>query len=1010
MARGKSPRFRALLENKRGAMFLNIGLGVALVAAVLFLPPISGCTRIASYGFQVVTSGGGVLADADGTQMSLSAAAAGVEARLISLPRLDFLEGKAGNAYHVAATALPGHLRIKSPVYDLKVRNAAGFPQQPGSGVELTTISIPIPNDSEPYNALALYEWTGNAWRFLPSHVIPEDDRIEAHLDYFPGPLAVFHQEPVVPEVAADLTSGADINTMLQAVTELNPVGLYFQGDGSLAGQLPAEVDTLLAGGIRVVPVICNWGADGVVRSDYTDNMLAIMETRKAHIEALVSFVGRNQFAGIELDYRDINPALRDQFSDFVRELADRLHQSGKTLGVRVSQPDQIADDRWATGAYDWRSLGRYADRLVIPALPELDAYAENGKLATMLNWAAGEVERYRLFLAMPALSREKVANYVLYRPYSEILQAFGDLIIDQGHEAVPDQPLLVRLSGVREWSGIQYDGQIHTYWFSYKDAGGNEHIVHLEDPRSLAYKLALVGASRLRGVVITGSGQHPQSWAVLADYRDLVISEPQEPVMLALSVAGKSGQPLTQEMQPGEAAWEVRAPTAAGKYTFSASISVGNYVALATQVLAMDVLAATATPTITPTPTLTPTAEITATPTKVPTLAPTETPEPESVTEEPTATPSTGTATEPTPVPPTATPVSKVVAPPPSGGGGFGYGVQAHMLMNGQAGQCMAMIQGMGFNWVKQQIEWKLFEPSKGNYQWGAIDEVVNAANAAGINVLLSVVKAPAWARPSGADLGVEGPPANPQDYADFIGAMAAHFRGRVRAYEVWNEQNLHYEWGNQTIDPAAYMQLLKLAYAAIKANDPGALVISGALTPTGAPAPWAMDDYAYLEGMYQNGLRNYCDGVGAHPSGYNVPPDADWRTVVDDKAIFRGPFDNRHHSWSFRATMEGYRNIAVTYGDSGKRIWPTEFGWASSPSPVANYEYAADNTLEEQAAWTVMAYQMGRNWGWVGPMFLWNLNFKVVAPGSEQAQWGIVDSNWSPLPVYNALAGMAK
>ena len=106
----------------------------------------------------------------------------------------------------------------------------------------------------------------------------------------------------------------------------------------------------------------------------------------------------------------------------------------------------------------------------------------------------------------------------------------------------------------------------------------------------------------------------------------------------------------------------------------------------------------------------------------------------------------------------------------------------------------------------------------------------------------------------------------------------------------------------------------------------------------------------------------------------------------------------------------MEGYRNIAVKYGDTGKTIWPTEFGWASSGSPTKNYEYAADNTLEQQAEYTVKAYQMGKAWGWVGVMFLWNLNFRVVAPGSEMAQWGIVDQGWGPMPIYSALAAMPK
>jgi len=1009
MRKGFLVRLKGVLENKRSGTFFNVALAVALVGAVLYLPPVAAAARLIDDGFRAVGETGGVLSDPDGTYASLSPAATGVEAKLVVIPRLDFLEGKAGPAYQAAASALPGHLRLKSPLYDIQTRKAEGLPQAPGSGVELTTLSIPIPNDSEPYSALSLYEWTATGWQFLPSHVVNEDVRVEAGVDHIPGPIAVFHQEPVVPEVSAELSDGADVQAMLKAVTELNPVGLYLAVDGSLAGNLLAEVDTLLSG-VRVVPVVVNWGPDGVVRSDYSDNMLAIGETRRAHIDALVSLVNDRQFAGVELEYRDVSPALRDQFTGFVSELADRLHQSGKTLGIRVPLPTQISEDTWTTGAYDWRALGRLADRLVIPALPDLDAYGENGRFAAMLTWAAGEVERYRLHVALPALSREKVGSYVLYRPYEEVLQSLGSVVVAGGTEVAPSQALEASLTGVTEWSGVQYDEQIHTYWFSYKDAGGGEHLVHLEDPRSLAYKLAVIGSSRLRGVVVTGSGQHPAAWAVLADYLDLVISEPQEQVTLALSITGEGSESLTKEMAPGAVTWDLRAPDAAGEYSFAASLSVGEYVALAAHALALHVLDPTPTPKPTATPTLEPTEtpEATETPVPVEEVEPSKTPEP-VVAQEPTATPEGAVAEEPTPEP-TATSAPVVVAPPPSGGGGFGYGVQAHMLDNGQAGQVMAKINGMGFNWVKQQIEWFRFEPSKGNYQWGGIDEVVNAANAAGINVLLSVVKAPGWARPAGADMSVAGPPANPQDFADFLGAMAAHFRGRVRAYEVWNEQNLHYEWGNQAIDPGAYVNLLKVSYAAIKANDPSALVISGALTPTGAPAPLAMDDYAYLEGMYQAGMRNYADGVGAHPSGYNVPPDANWQTVEDPLAIFRGPFDNRHHSWSFRATMEGYRNIAAVYGDGNKLIWPTEFGWASSPSPVANYEYAADNTLEEQATWTVRAYEMGRNWGWVGPMFLWNLNFKVVAGGSEQAQWGIVNGDWSPLPVYSALAAMPK
>ncbi len=371
-----------------------------------------------------------------------------------------------------------------------------------------------------------------------------------------------------------------------------------------------------------------------------------------------------------------------------------------------------------------------------------------------------------------------------------------------------------------------------------------------------------------------------------------------------------------------------------------------------------------------------------------------------------------------PTPAPAAAQPAVQAaadpVAPPPSGAGFFGYGVQAHLL-GGGAGAALNAVNDLGFNWIKQQVEWRLFQPQPGAIGFGELGGIVSEANNRGINVLFSVVNAPQWAREAGFDGSVGGPPADPQTYAAFVGAMAGQFCGTsLKAIEIWNEQNLHYEWGNKPLDPAEYMNLLKAAYVSIKAACPEMLVISGALTPAGSNPPFAMDDFAYLEGMYQNGLAAYSDGIGAHPSGYNVPANVRWEeacSVIQQTGnTFNGACDTPHHSWSFRSTMEGYRNIMVVYGDANKRIWPTEFGWAAGGAFDPRYAYANDNGFDEQAAWTVEAYTMMRDWGWVGPAFLWNLNFRVVADGTEKAQWGIVGNDYQPLPVYNALKAMPK
>jgi hypothetical protein len=352
-------------------------------------------------------------------------------------------------------------------------------------------------------------------------------------------------------------------------------------------------------------------------------------------------------------------------------------------------------------------------------------------------------------------------------------------------------------------------------------------------------------------------------------------------------------------------------------------------------------------------------------------------------------------------------------VAAAPKVGGFFGYGIQAHFINQGDHDRIIGAIKGLGFTWVKQQARWEDMEKSKGQIDWAEMDRMVNNCSASGLKILLSVVTAPDWARPGDTDFSVDGPPANPDDFANFIGQMAARYKGKVQAYEVWNEQNLWYEWGGRgkKLSAASYMELLKRAYRAIKAADSGAIVVSGALTPTG----WhdydtAVDDAIFLEEMYIHGLKNYCDAIGAHPSGYNNPPDA---TVGYNDPNEGG--NKGHRSWFFRSTMEQYRNVMIKYGDSAKRIWPTEFGWATVENlgapPAEGYGYAANNTEAEQAAYITRAYQMGKNWGFVGVMFLWNLNFAPVSgAANEKAAFGIVRADWSSRPAYAALANMPK
>jgi hypothetical protein len=355
----------------------------------------------------------------------------------------------------------------------------------------------------------------------------------------------------------------------------------------------------------------------------------------------------------------------------------------------------------------------------------------------------------------------------------------------------------------------------------------------------------------------------------------------------------------------------------------------------------------------------------------------------------------------EGTPADPAAAPAALAPAYPPAG---FAYGMQAHLYYQNPP-QVLEYVRDAGFGWVKQQVRWSAVEVARGEYDWSQLDGIVGYAALMGIRVLLSVVTAPAWSRTAG---DVDGPPDDSATFGAFLRTLAARYAGRAHAYEVWNEQNFAREWGGGRINAGEYVELLKVAYTAIKEADPGALVISGALTPTGFNDPnVAIDDVLYLQQMYayQDGvLKTVCDAIGAHAGGFNNPPDDSELVRTVPSTTFKG-----HPSFYFKR-VEQLRETMVLSGDGEKKMWITEFGW-STENKARGYEYGKDNDDAAQGQYLVRAFQLGRQWGWVDGMFVWNLNFQqIVGPDDEKFPFGIVKPDGAPRPAYTMLKFMAK
>ena len=358
----------------------------------------------------------------------------------------------------------------------------------------------------------------------------------------------------------------------------------------------------------------------------------------------------------------------------------------------------------------------------------------------------------------------------------------------------------------------------------------------------------------------------------------------------------------------------------------------------------------------------------------------PTQAPSPlQTPTPSPTLTPS------PTPLPP----------PEPKPG----YGIQVHLLA-GDTSETLDWAEGLGVGWVKQQVEWHAIEHGPDDFSWANLDQAVAACNERGFKLLLGVAHAPDWTRPSELE---SGPPADYAEFGRFMGQLATRYKGRVAAYELWNEPNLAREWRGDTLNPARFVALVATGGQAVRAADPDAIIISGAPAVTGInDGIVAIDDRVYLRGMYAAGIAQWVDAIGVHPYGFGNPPAESW-TDAEHEASGH----NDHPSFFFRDTLEDYRAIMLEYGDATHSLWPTEFGWASVENmgdmKTTGWEYAEEVSEQEQGVYIVAAYHYGDERDWVGPMFLWNLNTAAIwGPENPMSAYSLLRPDRSYRPAY--------
>ncbi|MFN8375249.1 MAG: SAF domain-containing protein [Anaerolineae bacterium] len=282
------------------------------------------------------------------------------------------------------------------------------------------------------------------------------------------------------------------------------------------------------------------------------------------------------------------------------------------------------------------------------------------------------------------------------------------------------------------------------------------------------------------------------------------------------------------------------------------------------------------------------------------------------------------------------------------------------------------------GMTWMKLQVD---YTPGMGT---APIALAINHAHAYGFNILLTIVGSP-------TDMSAAG---YIEQYAAFLGEVATL---NPDAIEVWNEPNLDRTWPTGQIGGAAYADMLRQAYQAIKNANSEVMVISAAPAPTGAEAAYpnqVMNDDRWIQELVDAGGLDYMDCLGAHYVEGTVSP-----TQISGDA--RDDYYTR-----YLGTM------LLTYSNLSSNIRPicfTEFGYLSDdgyPALNSYFAWAQNTTIDQQAVWLAQAAGFARASEQVRLMIIWNVDFTTYNANDPTAGYAIIRADGS-CPACVALAG---
>lgn len=293
------------------------------------------------------------------------------------------------------------------------------------------------------------------------------------------------------------------------------------------------------------------------------------------------------------------------------------------------------------------------------------------------------------------------------------------------------------------------------------------------------------------------------------------------------------------------------------------------------------------------------------------------------------------------------------------------------YQLSTDDIDQELELMESLGVTNVRISIAWASIEAQEGQYNWDAIDYVVNAAADRNMGILGVLSETPEWA----GTPYLAGMP-DPAVFAQFAQMVATRYAGQISAYEIWNEPNAINSL--DPVDPAAYTTLLQAAYPVIKAVDPSITVIGGVLGSGLSHQNVAMNPIDFLNGMYAAGAEGFFDALSFHPYDY----------TLDFSSGSTQP-------GSPLQQLQQLMSIMAQNGDGDLKIWATEYGEPTTPQHSEQEQY--DFIQDFLNTWPSIAG--------TGPMFIFTLRDPDSGSSNQQDNLGVYYTDWDAKQAVQAI-----